>query len=143
MDTANDLADAFAEQGEAILQDAANDLSDAYANRSVEPEPGAFRRAGVIYRVKVSRTSGRPYAMVREGSEWVYRPGAIAQVRECDRLTFEEACAISAQIGECVICGRTLTAEASVEKGIGPVCRKRVRGYVAPIKRARKGAVAA
>jgi hypothetical protein len=104
---------------------------------AVQPEPGAFRDpvTGTVYRIKVSRQSGRPYAFVLGPNGFTYTAGAIYRVRESMRLTFEEACAISAQIGECVVCGKTLTDPNSVGAGIGPVCRKRVLG--APEKRKR------
>ena len=114
---ANDLLDA--------LIDGANDLSDEYANRA-PVSPGAFKRDGVFYRVQMNKSTGRPYAKVLRNGAFEYVAGAVHNVREIDRLTMVEALAISAQIGECVICGRTLTASKSVEAGIGPVCRKRV-----------------
>ncbi len=132
---ANNLSDEYH-----ALVEQANNLSDMYANRAPEA-PGAFRRDGVVYRVQMNRETGRPYAKVLQNGSFVYVMGAIHKVREADRLTFEEACAISATIGECVVCGRTLTDPNSVAQGIGPICRTRVLG--APIKRARKGAVAA
>jgi len=109
-----------------LAADQADDLADSFAERAPEA-PGAFRRNGTVYRVRMNRETGRPYALVLRNDTFVYDWTAIRQVRECDRLTMAEALAISAQIGECVICGRTLTDPKSVAKGIGPVCRKRVR----------------
>jgi hypothetical protein len=106
--------------------DRANDLADEFANRAPEG-PGAFRAAdGTVYRAQTAKGSGHLYAKVLKGTEWVYVSGAIYSVREADRLTLEQAADISALLGECVICGRTLTASKSVLAGIGPVCRKRV-----------------
>jgi Family of unknown function (DUF6011) len=81
----------------------------------------------------VKAQAGHLYAMLLEGvgaeADYVYWPrgletmGADATAR---KLTFDEACEISAARGKCIICNRRLKAGASVKAGIGPVCRKRV-----------------
>jgi hypothetical protein len=123
-DAFNFLADHLADEF-AALQDLADEAADQFANRTPET-PGAFLTNGTYYRVQLNRTTGRPYAKVLTNGSWEYVMGAIYKVREIDRLSLEQAKVISAQIGECVICGRTLTDGKSVDAGIGPVCRKRV-----------------
>lgn len=135
--------DAALAELDALAQQADN-LLELYANRGPE-SPGAFRGAdGTLYRVQESRGSGRLYAKVFNGNVktpgWDYVAGAIYRVREADRLTLEEALEVSGMIGQCVVCGRTLTDPKSVGRGIGPVCRKRLaaeRAYrvarVAPV----------
>lgn len=54
-----------------------------------------------------------------------YRPGLLNRIKPEWRMTFEEAKTFGALYGNCVRCGRDLTNEESVEKGIGPVCGKR------------------
>jgi hypothetical protein len=126
---------------DAAIQDLANALANEYANRAPEG-PGAFRSTvtGTLYRIRMNKTTGRPYALVaRPGAtEFSYDWKAIREVSESMRLTFEEALKYSAQFEECVVCGRALTDPNSVAKGIGPVCVKTLAGYVAPVKRARK-----
>jgi hypothetical protein len=115
-------ASAYAEAAALV----ANDLSTQYLNRPAE-SAGAFRAAdGTVYRARVSRSSGRLYAEVLANGKFTYASGAIYRVREADRLTLDEAIALSALLGECIICGRTLSDPKSVAKGIGPVCRKRL-----------------
>lgn len=53
---------------------------------------------------------------------WVYKPGAIALLREEHRLSVEEAMEFGKLYGVCVRCGRTLTKEESIERGMGDVC---------------------
>ncbi len=55
-------------------------------------------------------------------ASFIYRAGAIAQLRPEWRMTFEQARAFGALYGTCVRCGRTLTAEDSIDRMMGPVC---------------------
>lgn len=95
-------------------------------------EPGVYEANGIVYRVKKSRTySGRLYAMryfpdAAEGHRFQYVPGAMGNITPEDRMTLERAKALGHQWGQCCICGRNLTAEKSVEDGIGPICAKRI-----------------
>jgi hypothetical protein len=88
----------------------------------------------------MNKTTGEPYALVAPvgAKSFEYKRGAVAQVTEGMRLTYDEALHYSAQFNECVICGRALTDPKSVAKGIGPVCIKTIAGYVPPAKRVRK-----
>lgn len=54
-----------------------------------------------------------------------YAPGAVRKLAEDTLLTIEEAKSFGALYGTCVACGRTLTDEASISAGIGPICAKR------------------
>jgi uncharacterized protein DUF6011 len=109
--------------------DQANDFADQYANRAPEG-PGAFRASdGTLYRIRMNKTTGRPYALVAApgATTFVYDWKAIRNVTETMRLTLEQALVYSAQFSECIVCGRALTDPNSVAKGIGPVCRKTFR----------------
>jgi hypothetical protein len=55
-------------------------------------------------------------------SRWDYVKGALAGVTGDHRMTLEQANEISIRISRCVRCRRTLTAEESVSRGVGPVC---------------------
>lgn len=54
-----------------------------------------------------------------------YAPGAVRKLAEDTLLTIEEAKSFGKLYGSCAVCGRTLTDEASISAGIGPICAKR------------------
>ena len=82
---------------------------------------------GHIYRVQPSQQTGRFYAkkLVVSGG-WEYESGAIYRLKEEQRMTLEQAKAFGMATGLCCVCGRFLTDQESVEKGIGPVCIKKM-----------------
>lgn len=95
-------------------------------------EVGMYLNAdGVAYRVKRSQ-AGRLYASryVPEAQEradrFVYEGGAVYRLDASMRMTMEQAKALGAQYAQCCVCGRDLSAEQSVEAGIGPVCAGRL-----------------
>lgn len=53
-----------------------------------------------------------------------YAPGVIRELTPADRMTREQAAQYGHIYGVCCKCGATLTDEDSIERGIGPVCRK-------------------
>lgn len=59
---------------------------------------------------------------------WEYKPGLIGKIaREgWAKLTLEEAEKFGKLYGICGCCGRTLTNEESIAKGIGPICASRL-----------------
>ena len=131
------------------LSERANNFADLFAAQQAykAPEgPGAFRNpvTGTLYRIRMNKTTGRPYALVAPvgATTFQYNWQAIGEVTEGMRLTYDEALKYSAQFNECVICGRALTDPNSVAKGIGPVCIKTIAGYVPPVKRTRKAKAA-
>ena len=85
---------------------------------------------GEVYRVVVSRGSGRPYALllVEAPGAFEYAPGAVRHLSEDTLMTLEEARDYGVRHGVCAACGRTLTNPESIEYGIGPVCRTRYWG---------------
>ena len=82
---------------------------------------------GEVYRVVVSRDSGRPYALllVEAPGAFEYAPGAVRHLSEDTMMTLEEARDYGVRHGVCAACGRTLTNPESIEYGIGPICRTR------------------
>jgi len=109
---------------------------DFAAKRAVQdadttPRPqaaGVYRDDSGVYRVVKSRQSGNLYAKklnLKTGG-FDYASGAIYRLRETHRLTLEQAKAIGQETGICIVCGAFLTDPKSVERGIGPVCAKRV-----------------
>lgn len=76
---------------------------------------------GEIYRTVMSG-QGNLYAKIWTDEGWEYAAGAIRHIRPEHRMTVERAKELSIRFGRCVRCRRVLTAEESVERGIGPVC---------------------
>lgn len=98
-------------------------------------EPGMYQKPnGVVYRVKISKKNGFPYAekMVPGKFGKVTFEYAAYEVKTLTadmRMTVESASKIGAKYGACCVCGRTLTdttKNMSVQKGIGPVCATKV-----------------
>ena len=85
---------------------------------------------GEVYRVVVSRGSGRPYALrlVEAPGAFEYAPGAVRRLSEDTMMTLDEARDYGVRYGVCAACGRTLTNPESIEYGIGPICRTRYWG---------------
>lgn len=77
-----------------------------------------------VYRVQRSKSSGKLYALrVLEEGGTEYAPGMVTRLDPSRKLTLEEAKAWGRRTGTCCACYRTLTNPASVEAGVGPVCR--------------------
>lgn len=59
--------------------------------------------------------------------KWVYVQGGLGIVaQKGKRMTIEDAAQYGKLYGACAVCGRTLTFEGSIERGIGPVCYGRI-----------------
>lgn len=88
-----------------------------------------FYRAnnGDIYQVAQARQGSHLLAKVldQETGKFEYAGAAKRFVNADQRLTLEEAQEYGKQTGHCLVCSRRLTAKASVEAGIGPVCARR------------------
>lgn len=104
-------------------------------------EPGMYRtEAGDIFKVQRAKGSGNLYAKrlamiggnrLNEDDqvvhwEFQYAQGAIFSLKVEDRMTVDQAREFGIQYGVCCVCGITLKDAASVVRGIGPVCAKRV-----------------
>lgn len=109
----------------------------AMPRKAVEPKPeaveapeGMHRVDGVIYKVqRAVHGSGKVYAKklvedadAASGWTFTYAPGATRNLSEGTLLTLDEAKVFGALYGTCAVCARTLTNEASIAAGIGPVC---------------------
>lgn len=109
-------------------------------------EPGVYRLNGEVYVVKVTRATSKldpsewrftASKVVEIGGERIteagtfvnvefeFASGVVWQIDPSDRMPFEDAKALTARYGRCIVCGAWLKAGKSVEAGIGPVCRKR------------------
>jgi hypothetical protein len=80
---------------------------------------------GEIYRTMMSG-AGNLYAKIWTTDGWDYAAGAIRDLRPEHRMTRERAIELSVRFGRCVRCYRVLTAEQSVEQGIGPICINKI-----------------
>jgi len=111
---------------------------DPEPTRREDLTPGLYESDGSIYKVQVSKTSGKPYAkrliliggtrLMSDGEkahlEYEYAPGAIKSLTPEMRMDLEAATRFGIEYGFCVRCGAFLKDATSVEVGIGPVCRK-------------------
>lgn len=79
--------------------------------------------------IKVQRSAaGRLYAKVLDRTTETFgyagqRP--LRQLSEATVMTADQAAEFGKLYGVCAVCGRTLTNEESIERGIGPVCAGR------------------
>ena len=97
------------------------------AAAAAEVPEGMHKVEDRIYKVqRAVHGSGNLYAkrLVQRGENWSfeYAPGAVRNLSNETRMTLDEARAFGALYGTCCACGRTLTDEASIAAGIGPVC---------------------
>lgn len=126
--TDNQLA-AVLRQMPATAPTAAPDSPQPVAATSVTD--GMYRVGEVIYKVqRAVHGSKQLYAkrLTVDGDRgtFEYEQGAIRRLRPEHRMTVEEAAAFGKLYGVCCVCGRTLTDETSIERGIGPICAEKV-----------------
>lgn len=94
----------------------------------VEIDEGMYFLDGVIFKVqRAVHGSGRLYAkrLIADDygkARFAYAPGIVKVLRPEFKLTKEQAQEWGALYGTCCRCGRTLTAEDSIERMMGPVC---------------------
>lgn len=85
---------------------------------------------GEVYKVqRAVHGSGNLYAklltVLEDGTaSFDYVHGAIRMLSAATRMTTEQAAHFGHLYGVCCNCGRTLTDEDSIARGIGPVCAK-------------------
>jgi hypothetical protein len=92
-------------------------------------DDGIYVVNGVYHKViHAVHGSGRQYAKKFNSftENWEYAPGALGYITNSHQLTEDQAKAFGKLYGRCVVCGRTLTDEESIELGIGPVCRAKL-----------------
>jgi hypothetical protein len=92
---------------------------------------GYYLQEDTVYAIVKAKTSDNLYAKrlvstERGSASWEYARGAMNHLVAAHRLTLDDAKAMGTRLGVCVICAATLTDPESVERGIGPVCAKRV-----------------
>jgi hypothetical protein len=92
----------------------------------IQVTPGVYWNLLGVFRVQVSKTSGKLYAkkLDKASGSWSYEPGAIFKLKPETRVSLEIAQAYGLRTGSCLVCGRKLTNQKSCSEGIGPVCKK-------------------
>lgn len=79
----------------------------------------AVHGSGNLYAKELIADSSDPE--VRKGT-WTYLPGMLPKLSAGRSLSLQEACHLGKLYGFCVRCGRTLTKESSIERGMGDIC---------------------
>ena len=121
-----------AKQIDAILRNIDRDKAGAKASLNPVTEEGLYRNGTTVYRVKWNQERTALYAKrfvpnaPSKSERFVYERGAFQSLSASDRLTVREAEELGALYGVCCVCGAELTDTKSIERGIGPVCAKKV-----------------
>lgn len=100
----------------------------APATGATELEDGIYLLDGQIIKVvHAVHGSGRQYGKrldVTSGT-WERVSGVISKLTPAHKVSLADAAKFGKIYGVCINCGRTLTDEASIAAGIGPVCASR------------------
>lgn len=101
--------------------------------------PGVYEVNGEIFNVKFNKAKTNLYAqrlielpgvdrLAESGDvvhiEFEYAPGVVRRLRPHHRMPIGRARELTIRYGRCLACGRRLKNADSVERGIGPVCRR-------------------
>lgn len=101
-------------------------------------EAGMYKVGQDIFRVKISKSSGKPYAEIlcheailngnyTDAAVWFeYAPGAVRRITPENRMTLDQCAEFGLLFGTCCVCARELTDPKSIAKGIGPICEKKI-----------------
>lgn len=97
--------------------------------RAVHGSGNLYAKELVTEELAVSELNEAQIAAMHENPDkkfysgsWEYAPGAIRRIRGEHKLSMEECIAFGQLYGVCVRCGRTLTKEESIARGMGDVC---------------------
>lgn len=108
------------------------DYTGNWSSKSAEPvSEGIYIKDDTVYKA-IESQNGRMYAkeLVVEDefgtTSWNYAPGAISRLSLEDKATLERAAQYGKITGVCAMCGRKLTNEESIERGIGPICLEKM-----------------
>jgi Family of unknown function (DUF6011) len=112
-------------------------LQQAAPKPHVDIDPGYYVRGEEVFVVVWNKTKTHTYAKqlrfvptaTGHRPEWQYSPGANISLEGLSPLTVEQAARLGHLHGYCIICSRALTDPESVQRGIGPVCIKRLHGH--------------
>lgn len=104
----------------------AEGTSEVAAHEDVEV--GLYLVDGVAYKVKRAvYGSGFLYAYRWDeaSTSFVKEAGAVRKIRASHRMTLEEAGPYGLAMSACAHCGRPLTDEESIARGLGPICAEK------------------
>lgn len=107
------------------MKDAPKQIATPANNTVATPQvtEGMYTVGDRIFKVQAARGSGNLYAKELIDKSFEYVQGAITIVRrEGIRMTIDQAAAYGKATGQCCVCSRELTVQASIDAGIGPVC---------------------
>lgn len=109
------------------LLKASDRLEEKAAPKAPAVTPGFYAHAGTVAEV-VKSGAGRLYAKILNRDTWRfdYAPGVVTHLKPEDRLTLAQAAAMGKEWHHCGICGRELTNEDSIDRGIGPICANKL-----------------
>ena len=85
----------------------------------------AVNGSGRLYAKRLAVTDHGEGAEPRYSTEFVYAPGVVRRLSEDTLMAVEEAAEYGRLYGTCIVCGRTLTDEGSIARGIGPICAEK------------------
>lgn len=103
-----------------------NNQKSAAKKAAVDVADGFYVLDGQVWKVQKSLSSNGKYAKkLTEDGSFLYVAGAVAKLANAEKLTLEKAKDLGKLYGMCVVCGRTLTDEKSIEAGIGPICAEK------------------
>lgn len=106
------------------------DMTNWIVAQSLPATEGMYRTAdGQIYKVvHAVHGSGHLYAKRLDVDTRTFEieRGAVSKLSMADRMTAEDAAEFGHLYGFCVRCAATLTDEASIERGMGPVCASKI-----------------
>jgi hypothetical protein len=109
------------------LLKASDKLEEIQAPKAPAVTPGFYGHVGTVAEV-VKSSAGRLYAKVLNRDTWRfdYAPGVVTKLKPEDRLTLSQAAALGKEWHHCGICGRELTNQDSIDRGIGPICANKL-----------------
>lgn len=90
----------------------------------IEPATeGMYKLGDRIFKVqRAVHGSGHLYAKELAGGGFIYAAGMIRRLNSSHRMTLEQGKEYGALYGICCRCAAPLTDEASIARGLGPVC---------------------
>ena len=114
-----------------LTKQKASDLINEWKDkpfRKIEITPGYYVLDADIYiHVKENRAKTGVYAERLVNGKWEYVRGLVNDMSGARLMTEDEIAEFGHETGRCFICQATLTDPVSVTRGIGPVCKKRLR----------------
>lgn len=88
---------------------------------------GFYKSGSRVFKAVRSPTTGNMYTKELLATGWEYLTGGINYLKNhtYSKLTLDEAKDLGKIYGFCVACGRTLTDEVSISRGVGPICESK------------------